>query len=189
MNRPALGVFPGNYWPSKLRNVLLSVSPGLPCVMTMMCGSCSNENAYKTLFITYRKYQRGEDVDFSELENTSCIINQPPGAPKLSLLSFYGAFHGRTIGALATTHSKAIHKLDIPSFDWPIAHFPQYKYPLEENVRENKAEDDKCLAEVEDLFEQYKKRGKYESILMRLKLFLGKCILLRNRKIQNYSKI
>lgn len=87
------------------------------------------------------------------------MINQTPGAPKLSILSFKGAFHGRTLGVLATTHSKYIHKIDIPSFDWPIASFPQYKYPLEENVRENQAEDDRCLAEVEDLIVQYKNKG------------------------------
>lgn len=87
------------------------------------------------------------------------MINQAPGAPQLSILSFLGAFHGRTLGTLSTTHSKYIHKIDIPSFDWPIAPFPQYKYPLEENVRENKAEDEKCLAVVEDLIVQYKKKG------------------------------
>lgn len=83
----------------------------------------------------------------------------PPGSPHLSLLSFKGAFHGRTLGALATTHSKYIHKIDIPSFDWPIASFPHYKYPLEENVRDNKEEDERCLAEVEDLISQYAKRN------------------------------
>lgn len=88
----------------------------------------------------------------------SCMINQAPGAPKLSILSFHGAFHGRTLGALSTTHSKYIHKIDVPSFDWPIAAFPQYKYPLAENVRENKAEDERCLAEVEDLICQYAKK-------------------------------
>lgn len=51
-------------------------------------------------------------------------------------------------GALSCTHSKPIHKLDIPSFDWPIAPFPRYKYPLEANERENKQEDEKCLARV-----------------------------------------
>lgn len=35
----------------------------------------------------------------------------------------------------------------------------RYKYPLEENVRENQAEDAKCLAEVEDLIEKYQKKG------------------------------
>ena len=52
------------------------------------------------------------------------------------------------LGCLATTHSKAIHKIDIPSFDWPIAPFPRLKYPLEEFVKENQQEEARCLEEV-----------------------------------------
>jgi len=52
------------------------------------------------------------------------------------------------LGCLSTTHSKYIHKIDIPAFDWPIAPFPEYKYPLKENVQENRQEDKRCLAEV-----------------------------------------
>lgn len=66
----------------------------------------------------------------------------------LKYLISVGAFHGRTLGSLSTTHSKYIHKIDIPAFDWPIASFPEYKYPLEENVRENLQEDERCLAKV-----------------------------------------
>ena len=65
-----------------------------------------------------------------------------------------GGFHGRTLGVLSTTHSKPIHKLDVPSFDWPIASFPKYKYPLDEFLRENEEEDRRCLAEV-ILFEEF----------------------------------
>lgn len=160
INRPALGVFPGADWPAKLRHILLNVAPkGLDCITTMMCGSCSNENAFKNIFIWYRRTQRGEDVAFTKEEMESCMINQAPGSPALSILSFKGAFHGRTMGVLSTTHSKAIHKLDVPAFDWPMASFPVYKYPLEENQRENAAEDKRCLAEVEELFEEYKKKN------------------------------
>lgn len=142
INRPALGVFPGEDWPSKLQNVLMTVAPkGLDHLTTMMCGSCSNENAFKNIFIWYQRVRRGETVSFTQEEINSCMINQAPGAPKLSIMSFHGAFHGRTLGTLSTTHSKYIHKIDIPSFDWPIAPFPKYKYPLEENVRENAQED------------------------------------------------
>uniref|UniRef100_A0A0A9YM18 (S)-3-amino-2-methylpropionate transaminase n=1 Tax=Lygus hesperus TaxID=30085 RepID=A0A0A9YM18_LYGHE len=156
-NRPALGVMPGADWPEKLKSVLLSVAPpGHNQVTTMMCGSCSNENAYKMMFMNYMKKKRGGD-DFTKEEMDSCMINMPPGAPKLSILSFKGAFHGRTLGVLSTTHSKAIHKLDVPAFDWPIANFPQYKYPLEEFKRENQQEDEKCLAEVEELIVKYSK--------------------------------
>jgi 4-aminobutyrate aminotransferase-like enzyme len=52
------------------------------------------------------------------------------------------------LGALSTTHSKYIHKIDIPAFDWPVASFPNYRYPLEENKLENDGEDRRCLAEV-----------------------------------------
>ncbi|XP_049314066.1 4-aminobutyrate aminotransferase, mitochondrial [Bactrocera dorsalis] len=160
INRPALGVFPGKEWPDHLKSILNKIAPkGLSNLTTMMCGSCSNENAYKNIFIWYRRHQRGENVHFSEAEKLSCMINQQPGSPPLSILSFKGAFHGRTLGALSTTHSKYIHKIDVPSFDWPIASFPEYKYPLAENERHNKKEDDRCLAEVEDLIVQYNKKG------------------------------
>lgn len=160
INRPALGVFPGQDWPDKLKNVLMPIAPkGLPCITTMMCGSCSNENAFKNMFLWYAQKRRGgPKVDFTQEEKDSCMINQKPGSPKLSILSFHGGFHGRTIGALSTTHSKYIHKIDIPALDWPIAHFPIYKYPLEEHCRENEAEDAKSLAMVECLIEQWKKK-------------------------------
>ena len=159
INRPALGVFPNKEWPEKLRNVLMEVAPkGLDNLTTMMCGSCSNENAYKNIFMWYRRNQRGENVSFTEEEMASCMVNMAPGAPKLSLLSFKGAFHGRTLGSLATTHSKYIHKIDVPSFDWPVASFPQYRYPLEENVAYNQEQDKRSLAEVQDLVEQYRKK-------------------------------
>jgi hypothetical protein len=44
-------------------------------------------------------------------------------------------------------HQQAIHKLDVPHFDWPIAPFPHLKYPLEENTRENAAEEARFYAE------------------------------------------
>jgi 4-aminobutyrate aminotransferase/(S)-3-amino-2-methylpropionate transaminase len=134
----------------------------------MMCGSCSNENAFKAIFIWYaNKHRAGKD--FTDEELKSSMFNKSPGSPNVSIMSFEGAFHGRTFGnikykdlyilififllaALSCTHSKPIHKLDIPSFDWPIAPFPRYKYPLEENDRENKKEDEKCLARVSLMF-------------------------------------
>lgn len=108
----------------------------------------------------YRRKQRGESVPFTQEEQESCMMNQAPGSPDLTILSFKGAFHGRAIGVLSLTHSKYIHKIDIPSFDWPIATYPIYKYPLEENVRENQAEDKRCLAEVEELIENFNKKGR-----------------------------
>jgi 4-aminobutyrate aminotransferase/(S)-3-amino-2-methylpropionate transaminase len=42
---------------------------------------------------------------------------------------------------------------------WPKADFPRYKYPLDEHVRENDSEDDKCLANVEEHIEEQRKKG------------------------------
>ncbi|PZC84408.1 hypothetical protein B5X24_HaOG204982 [Helicoverpa armigera] len=165
VNRPALGVFPGIDWPQKLRDVLLSVAPkGCNQVMTMMCGACSVESAFKAAFIWYCTNKRGGKTTFSDEELKSVMDNKAPGAPKLAIMSFkapllQGAFHGRTFGALATTRSKAIHKLDFPSFDWPCAIFPHYKYPLEEHKRENEEQDKKSLAHVCELFEKWEKKG------------------------------
>ncbi|XP_077683992.1 4-aminobutyrate aminotransferase, mitochondrial isoform X4 [Eretmochelys imbricata] len=104
------------------------------------------------------KERGNNNVTKEELE--TCMINQSPGCPDYSILSFMGGFHGRTLGCLATTHSKAIHKLDIPSFDWPIAPFPRLKYPLEDFVKENQQEEARCLEEVEDLIVKYRKKKK-----------------------------
>lgn len=62
-------------------------------------------------------------------------------------------------GCLSTTHSKPIHKLDIPAFDWPIAPFPVLKYPLDQFKRENEAEEKRCLEQTADLVDKWNKRG------------------------------
>ncbi|KAK7080828.1 hypothetical protein SK128_017099, partial [Halocaridina rubra] len=63
--------------------------PGLRHLCTMACGSCSNENAFKAIYIWYRNKQRG-DASFSQEEIDSCMINQAPGCPPFTLLSFMG---------------------------------------------------------------------------------------------------
>jgi len=150
VNRPALGVYPGADWAQKLKDVLLSAAPpGLDQITTMMCGSCSNENAFKLMHFKYMEKLR-DGRSFSPEEMESCMVNQTPGTPKLSVLSFHGGFHGRTAASLACTHSKYIHKIDVPLAEWPVSDFPRYKYPLEENARENDAEDERCLAMAEE---------------------------------------
>jgi 4-aminobutyrate aminotransferase-like enzyme len=39
------------------------------------------------------------------------------------IISFEGAYHGRTLGSLAVTHRKRA-RLGFPTFDWPQAHWP-----------------------------------------------------------------
>lgn len=157
VNRPAIGNFPSSHWAKLLRDGLLRVSPkGLDRIFTAQSGSEANELAFKAAFMLYRRRERGEGVDWSAEEMTSCIANSKPGSPDLAVLSFANSFHGRGFGSLSTTRSKAVHKLDIPSFDWPQAPFPHLKYPLEQNVEANHAEEQRCLAEVERLIKEWR---------------------------------
>lgn len=151
VNRPAIGNFPSNFWATILQDGLLRIAPaGLNKIFTAQSGSEANELAYKASFMLYRRRERG-DGDWTEEEMTSSVANAKPGSPDLAVLSFADSFHGRGFGSLSTTRSKAVHKLDIPSFDWPQAPFPRLKYPLEQHVEENDAEERRCLAEVERL--------------------------------------
>lgn len=160
INRPALGNVPPTHWPQTLQNIFMSVAPkGLEQVSTLMCGSCANEVAYKSACMKYQQQVRGtSETPFTPDELMSCMKNQAPGTPDISILSFQGGFHGRTFGSLSTTRSKAIHKIDIPAFQWPSAPFPQLKYPLNENVQYNQAEEKRCLEEFEHIIKTYPRR-------------------------------
>jgi 4-aminobutyrate aminotransferase/(S)-3-amino-2-methylpropionate transaminase len=160
LNRPCLGFYPTTDYVSKLQTGLLSVAPkGMKEVQTMMCGACANENAFKTAFIIYRTKQRGGKSPTEE-ELKTAINNQPPGCPPLTILSFHGAFHGRTFACLNASHSKALHKADVPAMDWPIANYPRYKYPVDKHVEHNRKEDERCLNEVDEVISQWNKKGK-----------------------------
>lgn len=151
INRPALGNFPSGNYAALLKSGILSVAPpGLNQVFTALAGSDANETAYKAAFMYYRRKERGEGVEPTHEEHESAMRNAAPGSPELAILSFKKAFHGRLFGSLSTTRSKPIHKLDIPSFNWPQAEFPALKYPLSEHVAENEAEEQRCL----DAFEE-----------------------------------
>jgi len=54
VNRPCLSAFPPLDLAERVSNSLLKVAPpGLNKVCTLMCGTCSNENAFKAAFIRY----------------------------------------------------------------------------------------------------------------------------------------
>ncbi|KAF8246508.1 aminotransferase class-III [Wilcoxina mikolae CBS 423.85] len=156
INRPALGNFPSGDYANILKTGILAVAPpGLKQVFTALAGSDANETAYKAAFMYYRRRERGEDGEFSAEEMESCMRNAAPGSPDLAIMSFKKGFHGRLFGSLSTTRSKPIHKIDIPSFNWPQAPFPALKYPLEQYAAENAAEEQQCLEETEQLIKSW----------------------------------
>ena len=63
------------------------------------------------------------------------------------IVSFEGAFHGRTLGSLAVTHRKRA-RLGFPTFDWP--HIP---FPVEERTspKETLRREDRSLKQLWDL--------------------------------------
>eukprot|EP01098_Paradermamoeba_levis_P003627 TRINITY_DN1627_c0_g1_i1.p1 TRINITY_DN1627_c0_g1~~TRINITY_DN1627_c0_g1_i1.p1 ORF type:complete len:521 (-),score=166.28 TRINITY_DN1627_c0_g1_i1:108-1592(-) len=155
INRPALGVLPPLHWPETLESSFLKVKPpGLSQIFTAMCGTCANECAYKAVFMHHQLVKRG-GKQFSAEDLQSCMKNQEPGTPKLSILSFQKAFHGRLFGSLTTTRSKALHKVDVPAFDWPVAPFPNLQYPLEKHQEANRKEEDRCLEEAAKLIKTW----------------------------------
>ncbi|KAF7721837.1 4-aminobutyrate transaminase [Apophysomyces ossiformis] len=156
-NRAALGVNPTKDWVDSVEDAFMRVAPkGMANVFTVMCGSCANENAFKTAFMYQAAKRRGQN-DFTPEELNSCMKNQAPGSPDMSILSFSQAFHGRLFGSLTATASKAIHKVDIPAFDWPKAPFPALKYPLEDHVEHNKKAEAASLEQVEHIIKTNQK--------------------------------
>lgn len=164
INRPALACFPSTDF-SKILNqgILAAAPPGLNKVWTALAGSDANETAYKAAFMYQHMKKRG-NRDFNQEELESVMNNQGPGASDMTILSFDKGFHGRLFGSLSTTRSKALHKLDIPAFDWPKAPFPQLKYPLDQFKQENRIEEDSCLQQVESIIKL--SQGKVAAIIV-----------------------
>jgi len=135
----------------------MDVAPsGMTRVCGAMCGTCSVEAAFKLSFIAYAQKKRGGmDVMPSKEELESVMLNQAPGAPNYSIMSFKSGFHGRQLGALSATRTNPLHKIDIPAFDWPAAEPPRYKYPLSENTEYNTNQDQASLADVRAKIEQW----------------------------------
>lgn len=158
-NRPAMGYFPHSKFPQQLQKTLMSCAPpGMDGVTTMMCGSCSNENAFKTVFKSWMNRERGTD-EVSDADCHSANENEGVGN-KLSILAFRGAFHGRTFGCVSCTNTRGRIKVDIPTLDFPFADHPQLKYPLEDHAAENLAEEERVLLQVRSIIHERKAAGR-----------------------------
>ena len=150
--RPALGVAPPPEWVDVVEGTLMRVAPtGMRQVVTVTSGSEAVENAVKAAFVALMARRRGgaeptaEDLDL-------VMKNAQPDTDRLKVISFEGGFHGRSLGALSLTRSKPIHKLDIPSFPWPVVPFPANRFPLDAHAAENAEAEARSLAAIEAVF-------------------------------------
>lgn len=156
INRPALGVNPPIEWEQEVERFYKNYSPKHLDFMFIGCGcgSGANENAFKATFIHYARNNFSDER--LSLMLKSSLMNEEPGSPKMSILSFKKGFHGRTLGCLSTTRSNPWHKINIPAFKWPVAPFPNYKYDITENEYINYLEDVRCLSETEKIIKENK---------------------------------
>ncbi len=112
----------------KLKAALNRVSPqGTPRHFVVNTGAEAVENAIKAALMNRVLTSEDRDGGF--------------------IVSFEGAFHGRTLGALAVTHRKRA-RLGFPTFDWP--HIP---FPFEEprSPKETLRREDRSLKQLWDL--------------------------------------
>src|SRR5438094_383145 len=88
----------------RLKAELNRIAPaGIPRHFVVNTGAEAVENAIKSVLLKPGKTSQDGEGGF--------------------IVSFEGAFHGRTLGALAVTHRKK-SRLGFPTFDWPHILFP-----------------------------------------------------------------
>lgn len=152
--RPALGVAPPPEWVDLVEGPLMRCAPkGHDRVMTVTSGAEAVENALKAAF-AWKMRRRRDGRTWSADDLATVMKNHQPGANDLKVISFEGAFHGRTLGALSATRSKAIHKLDFPAFDWPVVPFPANRFPLDAHAEENRALEARALSQIEEVLRE-----------------------------------
>jgi L-lysine 6-transaminase len=100
--------------------------PGTPRHFVVNTGAEAVENAIKSVLLNRVKTSGEPDGGF--------------------VISFEGAFHGRTLGSLAVTHRKKA-RLGFPTFDWPQVAFPVQDIRQKETARR----EERSLKQVWDL--------------------------------------
>jgi 4-aminobutyrate aminotransferase/(S)-3-amino-2-methylpropionate transaminase len=147
--RPALGIAPPREWVDLVDHTMMRIAPrGLTKLVTVTTGSEAVENAIKAAFIRHARVRRGGAAP-TAADLAACMNNDQTSANAMSVISFEGGFHGRSLGALSLTRSKAIHKLDFPAFRWPMVPFPDVRFPLEAHAEANRASEARSLEELD----------------------------------------
>jgi len=112
----------------KLKSALSKIAPaGTPRFFVCNTGAESVENAIKSVLMNRVMTTDNADGGF--------------------VVSFEGAFHGRTLGSLAVTHRKKA-RLGFPTFDWPHILFPVDDPGAPKATLQR---EDRCLKQLWDL--------------------------------------
>jgi 4-aminobutyrate aminotransferase/(S)-3-amino-2-methylpropionate transaminase len=125
--------------------------PGMAKMFCVDGGGEGVEAALKAAFIVYGERRRaagGAPVNPLELPADEQARIMDNAGTDAVVVSFGGAFHGRGLGPLTATHSKVMHKADLPAFGWPQVPFPANRWPRERYGEENAALEAESLAEL-----------------------------------------
>jgi 4-aminobutyrate aminotransferase/(S)-3-amino-2-methylpropionate transaminase len=145
-------------WFAFLDTVQRYAPRGMAKVYCVDAGGEGVESALKAAFVVHAERRRtasgapANPLDLPPDVQDAVLGNAGTNAV---VVAFDGAFHGRGLGPLSATHSKVIHKADLPAFPWPTAPFPVARWPLERNADENAAREDRCLAELGRVLDAY----------------------------------
>jgi 4-aminobutyrate aminotransferase/(S)-3-amino-2-methylpropionate transaminase len=149
VNRTAMGLFPPQDIKFLVDEAYMSIRPqGMDFVYTTICDSCTIEVALKLVFMEYQAQQREDPQVISQEDLDSCMLNQAPGSPNISALSFVGSIHGKLMAGLNVSEAENFDQSGMPRKNWPKLNVPNYRYPLEENKEYNLNEDQRVLGEV-----------------------------------------
>ncbi len=110
------------------------------------------ESALKAAFIVHgeaRRRRAGRSPDPLQMDADEQAAWMDNRGTDAVVVAFEGAFHGRGLGPLSATHSKLLHKADLPAFPWPTVPFPANRWPLADNAEHNAREEARCLVELE----------------------------------------
>ncbi len=139
-------------WFDLMHRIQKHAPPGMGKIYFVDAGGEGVEAALKVAFIRHGEKRREKDGGpRNPLElpaNVQDQIMQNAGTDAV-LISFSGAFHGRGLGPLSATHSKVIHKADLPAFPWPMVEFPVNRWPLEKFADENAKAEAESLKALE----------------------------------------
>jgi 4-aminobutyrate aminotransferase/(S)-3-amino-2-methylpropionate transaminase len=131
---------------------------GMARVFCVDAGGEGVESALKAAFIVHAERRRtasgrpANPLQLPEAEQRAILENAGTDAV---VVSFSGAFHGRGLGPMSATHSKVIHKADLPAFQWPMAPFPANRFPLARYAEENARAEAEALSVLEIILEQH----------------------------------
>ncbi|MSP56152.1 MAG: aminotransferase class III-fold pyridoxal phosphate-dependent enzyme [Myxococcales bacterium] len=140
---------------------------GMARMFCVDAGGEGVEAAVKAAFIVHgekRREKAGGSPDplaLGEAEKARVMENAGTDAV---LVSFAGAFHGRGLGPMSATHSKLMHKADLPAFPWPMVTFPANRFPLARFAEENAKAEAYSLAELSRVLDQY--AGRVAAVLV-----------------------